>query len=99
MQIINRNKVERFAKRQSGLRSVCEAWLTVVEDVEWNSGEEVNESYPTADYHGKHKRFVFDMGKYRLIAQINFLLRTVTVDDIKEHDDYMKWSKSKSKSK
>lgn len=93
MQIIGIGTLHEFARSNSGLRSTIRRWISTTSQSEWSNSMELENSFPGADYNSRHDAYIFNLGgNFRLIAQITFSSAVVDILDIKNHDDYMKWS-------
>ncbi len=100
MIVVGRETIDKAAKKHPELRRTLTAWLARTEDAEteqitWTNRLDVEQNHPSVDFHGRHKRYIFNLSYgYRLIANITFVVRTVRVDHIFTHEEYMEWSNS-----
>lgn len=92
MELLGRKVVDRFRRKQSGLRSVIDSWVKTIEEGEPKNRVELEKIFPTVDYSSKHDTYIFDIGAFRLAATISFPRQRVLVEDIMDHDTYERWS-------
>ena len=93
MEIVNIEILQDFARKNSGLRNISDSWISIVKDSNWGRRQDVFDSFPRVDYNFRHKAYIFNLGgNFRLIARISFSAGYVSVLDILNHDDCMKWS-------
>lgn len=93
MQITGIRTLQEFARSHSGLRSTISSWISITSSSEWKNRKDLAKTFPRADYNSRHDAYIFNLGgNYRLITQIAYSSGIVDVLEIKNHDDYMKWS-------
>ncbi|HLI34594.1 MAG TPA: type II toxin-antitoxin system HigB family toxin [Terriglobia bacterium] len=96
MRIIGRKVMEKFKRDHADARSSLDNWYRVVSSREWNNFAELRQVFPTADM--VDSRLVFNIGgnKYRLIADVNFRVRTLLVREVLTHSQYDRggWKRS-----
>ncbi|MDJ0363906.1 type II toxin-antitoxin system HigB family toxin [Hymenobacter sp. H14-R3] len=78
-----------FAEAHPDTDAALEEWYHHVLAADWANGVAVRQSFNSADYVG-HGRFVFNIrgNRYRLIASINFSVRTIYIKFIGTHQEY-----------
>ena len=88
MRIIGRKAVEKFKRKHAHARSPLDNWHRVVSSRDWSNFVELREVFPSADQVGPY--IVFNVGgnRYRLIATVNFEVRTLLVRDVLTHQEY-----------
>ncbi|GAB3634592.1 type II toxin-antitoxin system HigB family toxin [Hymenobacter arcticus] len=89
MVIISRTVLRAFAEAHPDADAALEEWYHHVLAADWANGAAVRQSFNLADYVG-NGRFVFNIrgNRYRLIASINFSVRTIYVKFIGTHQEY-----------
>lgn len=93
MLVVGRNKLEEYAAGHPDIRTQLDAWLSEVEEADWQSPVDVKNRYPSASVVA-NKGFIFNIkgNNYRLEVKINFASKTVLVTRIGTHAEYSKWS-------
>ena len=88
MRIIGRKTIEKFKRNHADARSSFDNWYGVVSSRDWKSFVELRQVFPSADKVGPY--IVFNVGgnKYRLIASVNFEVKTLLVRDLLTHKEY-----------
>ncbi len=89
MVIISRSVLRAFAEAYPDAEAALEEWYHHVAAADWANGAAVRQSFNSADYVG-NERFVFNIrgNHYRLIASINFSVRTIYIKFIGTHREY-----------
>lgn len=96
MRVINEPAIVKFIKRQADSRQWLADWLAVARIAHWSTIQDLKRSYPVADggvrVASGAKVTVFDVGgnKYRMIADVNYAIQTVTVLELMTHAEYSK---------
>ena len=88
MRIIGRDILDEFKQRHPPARKALDAWVALVAGNEFEQFPELKRFFHAADY--VEPMTVFDVGgnKYRLIARVDYGLKTVVVKDVLTHADY-----------
>jgi mRNA interferase HigB len=91
MEIHNIAAIERFARKHADARVPLEEWKTKTEAANWNSLKEAKKTFKTADY--KKPFVIFNIGgnNYRLLTEIIYPGRTITIINAGTHSEYEKW--------
>lgn len=91
MVIISYRVIRDFAARYPMAVKPLEQWYDLSAAADWPSLNALRQTFPNADYVG-NERVVFNIGgnKYRLIAAINFSIRTVFIKFVGTHAEYDK---------
>ena len=89
MVVISRAVLRAFAEAHPDADAALEEWYHHVVAADWANGAAVRQSFNTADYVG-NGRFVFNIrgNNYRLIASINFSVRTIYIKFVGTHSEY-----------
>jgi mRNA interferase HigB len=96
MRIVNEPAIAKFLRKHASSRSWLENWLFVARNADWRTIHDLKRSYPAADGGVKvasgARVTVFDVGgnKYRMVADVNYAIQTVTVLELMSHADYSK---------
>ena len=90
MKLLNGEKLTQFCTRDATARSPLGYWRQVVEAVEWTSPADMKMTFRTADVVGPQTVFNIGGNKCRLIALVNYRLRTVLVQHVLTHAEYDK---------
>jgi len=91
----------KTAKKHPNLRKPIAGWQQKTESVLWTSPVDRKETFPTVDFIPARNAYTFEIGdSYRLAAAVTFCRvelpqGLVTIMDIMDHDEYMKWSHAK----
>ncbi|MBS1992767.1 MAG: type II toxin-antitoxin system HigB family toxin [Cyanobacteria bacterium SZAS LIN-3] len=94
MRIVGTEIIHTFALKHARERAALKSWAERTESINWNNRTELQKTHPSADFHAKKNRYIFDIGSQsRLIAQINFQAHLVIVCEILKHDEYKLWSR------
>jgi mRNA interferase HigB len=86
-------------KEHSGIGTTLDAWYRVAKSAQWNSLQEVRQTYPSADGVPVDEKVftVFNIGgnNFRLIVGINYETKTIFVKYVLTHAEYDKgdWKK------
>lgn len=91
MRIIARRTIVHFYERHADSKTSLEAFHNEVKGAEWTKPTDVIGRFPSADVI-TGKRFVFNIqgNKYRLVADIEFVLSQVYIVWIGSHSEYNK---------
>lgn len=89
MRIISKRTIKEFWIKYPDSEQSLKAWATEVESGNWNSPNDIKNSFASASVL-TGKRIVFNIGgnKYRLITDIEFRLKIVFVVWIATHKEY-----------
>jgi mRNA interferase HigB len=87
--VISRKTLVEFYEGHADVREPLEIWYRVCKKAVWNSFNEVQQAYPTADVVGDD-RVVFNIkgNKYRLVARFSFRYKVIQVKWIGPHSKY-----------
>lgn len=90
MEIVGQTILEGFKKEQPIGRPSLDRWSTLTTAADWNSFLEVKQTFPTADY--IRGLVCFDIASHRIIAEVDYAGKTVTVSKMMTHAAYDAWS-------
>lgn len=92
MKLVGLNLLKDFQDSHVEIRSQLDAWVSEVEDAQWQSPQEVKDRYATASILDNN-RVVFNIkgNKFRLLVQISYKLQIVRIQRIGTHAEYSKW--------
>lgn len=93
MRIAGRPKLYAFADQHEDARAALEAWISEVEEADWDGPHQIRESYPRARLIGQG-RVVFKIrhNRYRLDVLVDYRSGQVLVMRIGTHADYDRWT-------
>lgn len=93
MLVVGRKILEDFSAGHADARSQLDAWLSEVEEADWQSPIDVKARYASASILGGNV-VVFNVkgNDYRLEVKISYTSKTVLVTRIGTHAEYSKWS-------
>ncbi len=85
------NKIAKFAKKHADAAPALEAWRNAVHAAQWQTPNDVIQTFNTADYVGNY-RFVFNIrwNRYRIVVAITFVKNTVDIRFVGTHKEYDK---------
>jgi mRNA interferase HigB len=91
MNLVNKELIERFVKKNAPSLNAVNRWIEQMEQYEFSNHNELKAVFPNADYIGK-SRYVFNIkgNDYRLVAVVLFVAGSATVCFIGTHAEYEK---------
>jgi mRNA interferase HigB len=88
MHVITRKRLLEFAKKHPDCSSALESWHRIVKRTNFNSFNELRQTFPSADNVGKLTVFNIGGNKARLIAAIHYNTHRVYIRHIFTHKEY-----------
>ena len=88
MHIITRKCLLEFAKKHPDCSSALESWYRIVKRTNFNSFNDLRQTFPNADDVGKLTVFNIGGNKARLIAAIHYNTHRVYIRHILTHNEY-----------
>jgi mRNA interferase HigB len=88
MRIVSRSAIREFVERHPASETSLDTWYRTARRADWANIAEVKSVYPHADAVGKCTVFNVHGNRYRLIAHINYVHRTLYIRGIYTHDEY-----------
>ena len=88
MYVITRKRLLEFAKKRPDCSSALESWYRIVKQTNFNSFNELRQTFPSADDVGKLTVFNIGGNKARLIAAIHYNTHRVYIRHILTHKEY-----------
>ena len=91
MNVLNKELIERFVKKNASSTNAVNRWVEQMERYEFSNHNELKTVFPSADYIGK-SRYVFNIkgNDYRLVAIVFFAVGSATICFIGTHSEYDK---------
>ena len=91
MRIIAKSTLRAFWANYPDAEEPLLAWYREVEKADWSEPSQVKEQYRSATF-PKGNRVVFNIkgNEYRLVTQIVFAAKTISVREVLSHADYSK---------
>ena len=96
MVVISKAVLKEFAEKYPDAEAALMKWYNEIQAADWRNFSELKKAFNTADAVA-NDRYIFDIkgNQYRLIALINFKVRTVFILFIGTHKEYDKIDASK----
>ena len=88
MHVITRKRLLEFAKKHPDCSSALESWYRIVKRTNFNSFNELRQTFPSADNVDKLTVFTIGGNKARLIAAIHYNTHRVYIRHILTHKEY-----------
>jgi len=91
MKIRNKELLNKYVSKHKNVKNSLQHWISIIEEVEWKSHNDLKLDFPTADYVG-NGRYVFNIqgNNYRLIAIVIYIEGYLKIRFIGTHADYDK---------
>jgi mRNA interferase HigB len=91
MVVISYKTIREFSEKNPEAKIPLDYWYNITSEADWRSHADLKGTFPTADFVGA-ERYVFNIAgnNYRLIAAVNFKIRTVYIKFVGLHKDYDK---------
>lgn len=95
MRVIGIEKLVEFSTIYPDAEVPLNAWSQIAEQAEWRHIMDVRQVYPHADFVEGYTVFNIGGNKYRLITQINYIVKTINIRYVLTHSEYdeEKWKK------
>ena len=90
MKILGVEALETFGERHKEAKSRLNTWRNLVECAEWNNPAELKKTLGSASIVGRQTVFNIGGNNYRLVALIEYKLKTVLVQHVLTHAEYDK---------
>ena len=89
MIIANTILLQEFAERHAMAAKPINRWLTIVENAQWKSHNDLKIQFPQADYVG-NARYVFNLSgnHFRLVAIVMFIAGVLDIRFVGTHAEY-----------
>jgi mRNA interferase HigB len=86
--VVSKKAIRGFTERHPDARSPLMYWLKIARKAQWSSLAGLKAEFPSADW--VDPNIVFNVGgnKYRLIAEVNFRVKVLSIRHILTHRDY-----------
>lgn len=93
MVILSKKALREFAHRHPLAYEGLKRWYDEVKKADWRCFADMRQTFGSADGVGRG-RFVFNVGgnRYRVVAMVNFAVRTVYVLFVGTHEEYDRWN-------
>jgi mRNA interferase HigB len=88
MHIITRKRILEFAKKHPACSTALESWYRIVKRTDFNSLNELRQTFPSADIVGNLTVFNIGGNKARLIAAIHYNTHRIYIRHILTHKEY-----------
>lgn len=92
MKLVGRDSLERFSRTHADVRGQVDAWVSEVQEAEWQTPSDIKTRYQQASFlHDSRVVFNLKGNKYRLDTKISFKNQVVLVVRIGTHQEYSTW--------
>jgi mRNA interferase HigB len=93
MKVVGVALLNEFSEHHADVRTQIRAWLTDVEDADWDSPQDIRNRFPRASFVGDD-RVVFNIkgSSYRLDVKVNYKNKIVLVKRCGTHAEYDRWT-------
>jgi mRNA interferase HigB len=88
MHIITRKRILEFAEKHTDCSTALESWYRIVKQTDFNSLNELRQTFPSADIVGNLTVFNIGGNKARLIAAIHYNTHRIYIRHILTHKEY-----------
>jgi len=92
MKVVGREQLEECARKHADVRGQIDAWLSEVEDAEWQTTSDIKRRYSHASFLA-NRRVIFNLkgNKYRLDTKVSFKNQVVLIVRVGTHEEYSTW--------
>ena len=89
MRIISKKVLRDFYGQYPDSETSLESWYKTVKQAQWTCFADIKETFNSVDYVG-NKRYVFNVkgNDYRIVAIIQFTIKTVLIHFVGTHQQY-----------
>ena len=89
MRILSKKTLVQFYQVHSDAKTALEEWHGKTEEAEWENFAQVRNTFNSADAVG-NRRIVFNIkgNQYRLVAKVDYRIKTVFIRFLGTHDEY-----------
>ena len=88
MHIITRKRILEFAKKHPDCTTALESWYRIVKRTDFNSLNELRQTFPSADIVGNLTVFNIGGNKARLVTAIHYNTHRIYIRHILTHKEY-----------
>jgi mRNA interferase HigB len=90
MNIISFRRLREFYESHPTAKSSLLVWYKVVKNADWQTFDQIRETFPSADQVSKFTVFNIGGNNFRLIVLIDFSKRKIFIRHVLTHADYDK---------
>ena len=90
MRIIKRKQLIEFWDQHQDVKKPLLRWYKMVKTTIFSNFRELNKTFPSADIVGNCTVFNIVGNKYRIIARVNYKIKTIFIGYVLTHSDYDK---------
>lgn len=95
MIVVGKPKLAAFKARHALVGGALDAWLAEAEEADWKTPQDIKDRYASASIlpgtGGSHVIFNIKGNRYRLLVQVAFRTRIVTILKVGTHEEYDAW--------
>ena len=93
MNVVGVAILEEFSEHHADVRTQIRAWLTEVEEADWNGPQDIKRRFPSASFIGNDRvDFNIKGNSYRLDVKVNYKNNVVLVKRCGTHAEYDRWT-------
>lgn len=93
MRLIGQDIIGRFMRKYPHSRRNLNAWVAIVRETNFTHHADLKKTFNSVDYKSPYVIFDISGNKFRLIARVDYGLRTVLVESVMTHSEYDRWSR------
>ncbi|MCZ6635939.1 MAG: type II toxin-antitoxin system HigB family toxin [bacterium] len=92
MKVVGLPLLREFQNRHADVRSQINAWISEVEEAQWNSPQDIKARYSSASFLANNQ-VVFNLkgNDYRLVVKVSYKAQLVLIKKIGTHAEYSRW--------
>ncbi|MEZ8294956.1 MULTISPECIES: type II toxin-antitoxin system HigB family toxin [Vibrio] len=91
MKVLGRDKLTKFYKKHSNVKSALESWFSEAEGATWKTPQDIKNRYGSADFLADN-RVIFNIkgNHYRLVVKVRYQNGIAVVEWVGTHAQYDK---------
>lgn len=91
MQVLGKDKLISFYKKQANAKSAIEAWIAEAQSAKWKTPQDIKDRYRSADFlDGNRVIFNIKGNHYRLVVRVRYQNGVAVVEWVGTHAEYDK---------
>lgn len=90
MFLIGQRKITKFIRKHPNAKASLERWVVLITKNDFDSFTDLTSIFPSADYVRPYTVFNIRGNNFRLITEISYLEKTITIDSVLTHAEYDK---------
>jgi mRNA interferase HigB len=93
--LVNREKIERFARKHPQSREPLRVWQALIEANQFAHFADLKKTFAAVDYAKPFTIFDIKENNVRLVALVMYSNQVCTITRIMTHDEYTRWNKER----